>query len=176
MIIGYINSLTSAKEAQMLISMFDKVGVLPENIIINREFNTVLSELSTGDVVVVRSYADVFNSLPEFLNKTIAIAEKGIQIKSITERNIEVSDNHLSFIKELSNLGFLMRKSTTKKGLQKAVDNGKKLGRPLGTTKVNLKIQEVIRLRSQSNITVAKACDMVGCNPRSYYRYIETQK
>lgn len=171
--IGYINNLTSAKEVQVLISMFEEVGVLPEHIIINQDFNTVWSALSKGDMIVVRSYADIFTSLPEFLNKAITVAESGIIIKSLTEHNLEVSESQLEFIKELSRVGFLMRKSTTKKGLQKAMESGKKLGRPLGTTKVNPKIREVIKLRNKSNITVAKACEIAGCNPRSYYRYME---
>ncbi|MEG2319580.1 MAG: hypothetical protein RSC07_03845, partial [Mucinivorans sp.] len=58
------------------------------------------------------------------------------------------------------------------KGLRKARSQGKVLGRPVGSTKDDQKVLLAIKLRKTKNISIQKACDLAGCQIRTYYRYV----
>lgn len=170
---GYITDVTSVKELQNIISLFEKAGVDSDNICINCRFDEIVTQAEPGDTLVVMSYADVFKSIHDFLSQYMSLTARGISVVSLTEANIKIEQEHIDFVRELHGLYGRLRAVTTRKGLNRARAEGKKLGRPVGTTKINAKFYKVDELRRSSKLSIAKACEMAGCNPRSYYRYME---
>lgn len=173
---GFIATLNSVVEFRDIVKMFEQKGVDAENVVINTSFEEFSQSLSSGDIVVIRSYADVFASLSYFFTKYIELSHRGIAIESIQEPSIDISPANVKLVKLLSDVGTSIRTNSTQKGLMKAKSEGKKLGRPFGSTKLDGKIREVDKLRKDAKMSVAKACKIVGCEPRTYYRYYEKQR
>lgn len=170
---GFIAAFGSVVELKEIITLMEQYGVDNKNIVINQNFEEFTNSLQSGDVVVIPSYADVFMSLPYFLTKYIELSSHGIAIESVMEPSIDISAQNIALIKLLSELGTSIRISSTQRGLTKAKSEGKKLGRPYGSTKLDNEIKEVERLKKETNLSVLKACKIVGCEPRTYYRYRE---
>ncbi|MEG2760900.1 MAG: hypothetical protein RR921_06150 [Mucinivorans sp.] len=71
----------------------------------------------------------------------------------------------------INSFGKRIRASRTRIGLLRAKAEGKTLGRPVGTTKMAGKVGAIAKLRKESKISISKACEIVDCNPRTYYRH-----
>lgn len=168
---GFVAALNSVAEFKDVVAMFEQKGVEAQDVVINKSFDDFAQSLQSGDVVVVRSYADVFVSLPYFFTKYMEFAQRGISIESITDQTVELTTENVKLIQLLSDVGTSIRAFSTQKGLMKARSEGKKLGRPQGSTKLDSKIKEVERLRKEAGLSVVKACKIAGCEPRTYYRY-----
>ncbi|MEG1648344.1 MAG: recombinase family protein [Rikenellaceae bacterium] len=153
----------------------NKADVDLENIVINEEFYSFVKSLQRGDCVVIYSLS-VFGSILELLTAVVNLEEKGIKIESVSEPWFNDYNSNISFVKGLNDIGRKLVGIRTKKGLGKARAKGQKLGRPFGTTTSSEKVKEAERIRQSSNVTIAKACEMAGCQPRTYYRYIRKER
>lgn len=169
---GFVKQTSSGVELQEVIPAFERAGVAADQIIVEESFETFASGLQRGDTVVIQSYLDIFSSMNEFFVQSLRLVDRGIDIESLAEPAIVMSDDSAGFIRGLYELGGYLRKHSTCQGLMKAKAEGKRLGRPVGTTKLDQKVQQVIELRKSGNISVLKACEIAGCNPRGYYRYL----
>lgn len=169
---GYINQGLSTTELMLLIDVFKSHDVLIENMTINQTFDEFCSSRTAGDTIVVESYTNIFGSLTELLTRVKEFLSQGITIESISE-HIVFSEQLIAVTEVFQGLDVKLRSQTTRKGLVKARKNGVKLGRPIGTTTAGNKVKEVNRLIASTNISVAKACAIVGCLPRTYYRHLE---
>lgn len=173
MIKAYVNQKRIASKFQSAIKAFQDYGVMTENISINDSFEDMIKTLDRGDSVVVMSYTDICTSLADLYSKIISLAQMEVDIRSIEEPYIAISIDQVEMIKSLSELDTRLRVIRTKQGLSKAKENGVKLGRPQGSKKANKKVEEVLRLRKDLGITIAKACQIAGCQPRTYYRNLK---
>ncbi|MEG2120792.1 MAG: recombinase family protein [Rikenellaceae bacterium] len=169
---GYIGQVDTVAKLQDLVLQFNKSGVKSDDIIINNNFNAVVDIVNDGDIILVMSFAELFGSITELFANIIMLAERRVTLRSIEEPLIVVNSQQVEFIKTLNELNGKMRTIRTKCGLQKAKANGKTLGRPVGTTKVDGKVLNAIKLHKESSLSIEKACAIAGCKPRTYYRYL----
>lgn len=168
---GFIRQILSAKELYQRMELFADAGVDVEKITIDDNFEAFSKTVVSGDTVVVDSYCVAFNSLDGFLAVVVALASRGVAVESLLEPGLRIDADNVELFRSLEKLGVLLRKNMTQKGIDKAVLNGKKLGRPIGSTKVHNKVVNVEKLCSKMDLSVAEACRRTGCNPRTYYRY-----
>lgn len=173
MIKAYINQKRTASKFQSAIKTFQDYGVLEENISISTSLEDVAKTLGNGDSLVVMSYTEICTSLGDLYSKIISLAKMGVTLRSIEEPDIAISIDQINMVRSLSELDTNLRAIRTKQGLCKAKEKGVKLGRPKGSTKANKKVEEVLRLRKELSVTIAKACQIAGCQPRTYYRNLK---
>lgn len=168
---GYIGIINSIAEFKEYILLFEKQGVGIGNVIINQTFDDFINSTVSGDVVVVYSFTQVFNSITSMLYTVTDLFKRGVVVVSLSEPEIEINRDNIYVITQLCVLSDKLKVITTRRGISKTKSTGKKLGRPSGNTLIQkLKVIEVDRLREKTSITVTKACKIVGCQPRTYYR------
>lgn len=170
---GYIPQNTSAAEVMQLIHKFEICGISVVDVSINQDFDSLAKSVDQGDTIIVSSYLSVFGSLTELLNRVLELWERAVVLESLSEPTVAATEKEIDYVKQLRELGTLLQASRTKKGLVRAKEQGKKLGRPNGSTKTNPNVLTAINLRKTSKISVEKACAIAGCKPRTYYRYLE---
>lgn len=170
---GFIQPNKSAAELMRLFKQFEAFDVLVNDIAINLPFDEFLKRVDSGDVVVVDSYAEVFGSLSGMLSCLIELFERGIMVESCHERSLCLDAKSVEILKTILSVGNKVMAHKTQEGLHKARLNGVKLGRPVGTLKVSAKVAQVANLCRTQGLSVSKACKEVGCNPRTYYRYVQ---
>lgn len=171
---GYIQSIGSVLELQQIVKAMNDVGVSSDNIFIEPSFSTFVRSVASGESVVVYNL-DFFSSLSDLMNFTIELAQRGVYIESLSEPWYSVSPEMVSLLRGVNSFGQRIRASRTRAGLSKAKAEGKILGRPVGSTKLSGKILAITKLREESHLSVAKACEVVKCNPRSYYRHVSKE-
>lgn len=168
---GYISKIDSAKEFQHYILMFEQREVDLDNIVINPDFNSLLASLVEGDTVIIFSYIGVFASLGSYMTTVIELLERGITIESLQEPNVRINCSNRELISELNALNRLLRSNSSLKGQTKSITEGKRLGRPQGSSpELRKKVAHVEKLCRESNLTIVAACKLVGCNLKTYYR------
>lgn len=168
---GYVSRIDSAKEFQNYILLFEQRGVILDNIVINSDFDSFITSLVKGDTVVVFSYIGVFASLSAYLTTVIELLERGITIESLQQPNISINCSNEDLIRELNALNQQLRSSSSLKGMTKSRTEGKRLGRPRGSSlELRKKVVQVEKLCRESNLTVVAACKLTGCNMKTYYR------
>lgn len=173
---GFIGITRSAKELMEYVCLFEERGVILDNIAINRDFDGFAAALSSNDRVIVISYSDIFGSINSYLGTVIELWDRGVMIESLSEPMITVSDENYQYIRQLYALSSKLRATTSIKGINRARAEGKKLGRPPGSTSRSKSlVAQVDRLCKQSHISITKACKMVGCQQRTYYRLKKTE-
>lgn len=168
---GFIKQMSSAKELYKRMQLFANAGVAIENITIDTDFEQFSKTVIPGDTIVFDSYTSIFNSLTNFFNASIKLVERGVALESLSEPNIRVNAETIDMFRALSTLGASLRKKITMRGLSKALSEGKKLGRPVGSTKFHSQILQINELCDKMHLSVAEACRRVGCLPRTYYRH-----
>lgn len=168
---GYISKIESAKEFQNYIQLFEQREVALDNIVINTDFDTLLASLVQGDTVIILSYIGVFASLSSYMTTVIELLERGITIESLQQPDVRVNSSNEALIRELNALNRLLRSNSSLKGMTKSITDGKRLGRPHGSSpELRKKVAQVEKLCRESNTTVVAACKLVGCNMKTYYR------
>lgn len=173
---GFIKNVGSASELQKFIEIFDKSGIEYDDIIVNQDFKDFIKTATPGDTIVIHSYTDVFNSMTDFYTTVIELNERNISLESLSETDIIIGNENIDCIRSLYQLSHKLRKSATCKGLDRLRLEGKKLGRPPGSTKLGDKVSDVTKLRETLNMSISKACSVSGITPRTYYRHKEKLK
>lgn len=168
---GFIAPKVSAGDMLKMIDQLKEYDVAVENITIGKEFNEFINSVNSGDSIIVISFTDIFGSLTELFTKAIDMANRGIEMRSVNEPNIVFDNEQIELMKQLNKLGYELRTIRTKIGLTKARESGKRLGRPIGSTKIDDKVITAMNLYKTSNISIEKACQIAGCKPRTFYRY-----
>lgn len=168
---GYITKINSAKEFQEHVLLFEEHGVTLENVVINLDFEEFIASLAEGDIVVIYSYVGLFASLGSYLTTAIELMERGVVIESLVEPGVAINNSNRQFVCELNDLNRRLRSMSSLKGVSKLKSEGKRVGRPRGTsTELQKKVAKVAKLREESNITVVAACKLTKCNMKTYYR------
>ncbi|MEG0815375.1 MAG: hypothetical protein RSF93_05440, partial [Mucinivorans sp.] len=110
--------------------------------------------------------------LAELMDTTIGLAQRDITIQSLSDTWYNISPEMANLLLGIHNFGKRIRANRTRQGLDKAKADGKTLGRPVGSTKTAGKIGTVTKLRKESHMSIAQACAIAKCNPRTYYRNV----
>lgn len=172
---GYIGKVDSAKEVQKQIELYQKCGISLDNVAINVDFDAFISSVSCGDTVIVSSYVGIFASLDSYLKMATELIERNIVIESLQEPDIVVDKCNSVFVSQLNALNHRLRSTTSIKCINKLKDEGRKIGRPLGSSSESLKkVSQVEKLLKDSNMSVVNACKITGCNLKTYYRLKST--
>lgn len=168
---GYMGKVNSAKEFQEYVRLFEQSGISLDNMVMNVDFDEHIASLKTGDTIVVCSYIGLFPSLGAYLTKALEMWEKGVSIESLQEPSIAVNAINSGFINELNSLNHRLRSTSSLKSIQKLITEGKRVGRPRGSSmELKKKVAQIEKLRKDSNISVVAACRLVECNLKTYYR------
>lgn len=168
---GYISKVDSAKEFQKQIELYQQCGVSLDNVAINVDFDAFISSVSCGDTVTVISYIGIFPSLDSYLKMATELIERNIVIESLQEPDIVVNKHNSVFVSQLNVLNHRLRSTTSIKCINKLKDEGRKVGRPAGSSNESLKkVSQVEKLLKESNMSVVNACKITGCNLKTYYR------
>lgn len=166
--LGYINPMTTAAELMQQIEQQKSLGVTIENITINKSFAEFVANLPNNCTIVIPSYGSVFSGLSQLLSTLITLYKKGIFIESATEPMICPPNGKIEQLELIHLITPTLNKTKTTGDQTAAIA---KRGRPLGSTKTSNKVAEVDKIRQKLNISIEKACRMVGCQPRTYYRH-----
>lgn len=173
---GFIRPNKTAHELLTILKNFEDHGVPIQNVVINSTFDEFLSGVNNGDIIIIDSYTEIFGGLNEMLTYLVEFFERGITVESYDELSICLESSNIDVFRAVLLLGAKVKASRTIQGIAKARASGVKLGRPFGTTKTNKKVQQVDHLHKTRGFSISKACQEVGCNPRTYYRHISDQK
>lgn len=173
---GYIQPGKSASELIRIIKQFEHHGVPINNVTINISFEEFIKTAGSGDIIIVDSYTEIFGSLTEIMSYMIELSEQHLKIESCTELSLPFHPDNIEVLKAILTVSNKVRAFKTKEGLDKARSNGVKLGRPFGSTRVTIKVAQVNKLCRTQGMSISKACQEVGCNPRTYYRHTTTNK
>lgn len=145
---GYIDKINSAKEFQEYVRLFEQNGVALDDVIINPDFENLTSALTEGDELIVCSYIGLFASLGSYLTTATELLEKGIVIESLLEPGVCVNISNREFARELNILNHRLRSSSSLKSMDKLKTEGKKIGRPRGSSsELQKKVTQIEKLR-----------------------------
>ena len=142
-----------------------KENKLKENLLFKR-----ITYAEEGDVVHVKSFVNECKSLVELSQLVELAKEKKVKLRSKAEPwfNIQFWNDSLSLLSQL-NQEIILDQSA--KGRQRALDEGKKIGRRRGihpkTEKALLSAIEIFR--REKNATVRDVCARVGICVNTYY-------
>lgn len=149
---GFVIPNATTIELMELIEQLKSRGVPLEHITVHQPFEDFIREVQPGDSITVQSFTDISGSLNHLFTLIIDLHKRDITIESIQEPYLNTSDVSIEMMISLCDLCTQLRTIRTKRGMSK--------------------VQEVIRLRKKSSISIAKACEIVGCQPRTYYRHM----
>ena len=154
-------------------------GLTDETILIDTEFDPCKIHLAPGDVIVVDSLAEVCRGVNSLLTVLLSVSERKAALRSLSEPWLDMTSgfsNWTDLLRGLSQFGQQIVADKTRMGLSKARKQGKTLGRPSGTSpEVARKIQTCLTLYHNSNLPVRKICAISDLNPRTFYRYLNSQ-
>lgn len=168
---GYIGQIGLAQEFNHHVTLFKQNGVTLDNMVINIAFDEFIESMKDGDTVVVYSYVGPFTSLHSYMTTATEMLERGVMIESIQEPDICINSSNCGLISQLNALNRKLRYSSSIKIINKLKQEGKRIGRPRGTSPDLLqKVAQVEILHSESDISIVKACKQVGCSLKTYYR------
>lgn len=167
--LGYINPATTTTELLHQIEQQKTFGVNAENITINKTFPDFIDNIPPEcTTIVVTSYCSAISSLTQLLQTVITMHKRGISLESATEPTICPPNGNIESIELIQHIAIELNRINTAKYKNTSTP---KRGRPLGSSKHSNKAKEVDTVRQQMSISIEKACRLVGCQPRTYYRH-----
>lgn len=141
------------------------------------DFGQVMEAAAPGQEIVVESLTDVCSSLKELLGIVKKLTAGRISLRSIGEPWFRLSPEDGTLCKLLEDFYQLQKAfsaTSTAQGLKKARENGKRLGRPKGISRnISSKFELAHTMYVNSRMSVKAICEIAGCNPRTFYRYLK---
>lgn len=164
----YLPTTYSLAEIQNNIKEMAQAGIDMDHTVIEDSFEDFLKTLQPEDTVMVYSF-DCFASLIDMLSAITRIPIRSFREAWILE---PVADNQ-KYLEQIYELGKKIHTARTNRGLDRAKREGKKLGRAYGSFKPEQQNRELIlkvdMIRREKNVTIAQACQMVGCSTYTYH-------
>ena len=174
---GFIKNSQNAVYIQQSIAQLNERGVATDSIIIEKKFNPVFSQLKKGDTIIVTSLQDVCAGMKELLHLLERLTDAGIALVSIDEFGIELDpadEKMAALIRNINRFRINITARNIRTGLNKAIDKGAKLGRPVGMTPdMKAKMKRAVKLYQTSDMSTADICRHIGLNKSSFYHYIK---
>ena len=146
-------------------------GIDVTGIIFVEHFKEIYDRLNEGDVIYIRSFADFFSSISKLFSAIESVFSRKCSIVSLDEPWLDVSAGIMG---KLCDLEHRMAVRRTKDGLAKARRSGRVLGRPKGSCspETAAKLRLCASLYENSDMKVIEICNTVGCNLKSFYKYM----
>ncbi|MEG2606412.1 MAG: hypothetical protein RR980_04100, partial [Mucinivorans sp.] len=156
-----------------IIEQMQQAHIDTSKITVADSFDDFTHTLQPDDQIIVASL-DCMTSLMDVLNTAshypIYSLEEPWFAQPITNPD---QANNMEYLGKLHALANKIHAARTRKGLSRAREQGKTLGRAKGQT-VKIKFTQeqlytIERLRRERGLSIAKACQEVGCSRASYY-------
>ncbi len=146
-------------------------GIDVTGMIFVEHFKEIYDRLNEGDVIYIRSFADFFSSISKLFSAIESVFSRKCSIVSLDEPWLDVSAGIMG---KLCDLEHRMAVRRTKDGLAKARRSGRVLGRPKGSCspETAAKLRLCASLYENSDMKVTEICNTVGCNMKSFYKYM----
>ena len=177
---GFIRVSKNAEQLQQEIKKLNQHGVSSDYIYLERNFSLVLPQLEKGDTIVVCSLTHVCAGMKDLLSIICDILKKGVGFESVDEYKLQISPEDTHIIDLLSNLNRFRQDIAglrITEGLGKAINEGKKLGRPSGMTpQMAHKIKLAKHMYEMTQMSISQICRQLKLNQGSFYRYIKYDK
>ena len=174
---GFIKVSKNAEQLQQEIKNLNQHGVSSDFIYLERNFSLVLPLLEPGDTIVVCSLAHICKGMKDLLFTVCELVKKGISFESIDEYQLKISPEDSRIIDLLFNLNRFRQNIAGQRiteGLDKAINEGKKLGRPSGMTpQMAHKIKLAKQMYELNQMSISQICRQLKLNQGSFYRYIK---
>ena len=144
----------------------------------DRRLGSILKKLKKGDVLIASELSRLGRNLLEVMGILQQCLEKGCQIWTLKENyrlGADIQSKVLAFAFGLaSEIERQLISERTKNSLQRLKDEGKQLGRPVGTSyrklkKRHKKIKELL----DKNVSKAEIARIMGCTWQTLHRYIK---
>ena len=172
----YLPEGCALSEMERLHSEVLACGGSVDKIVTGQELDDALAGLSEGDAVWVDSFGACFGSLLEVLSVEYV---RGVRLRSLAEGWFGATpvDDPQAYHHRLYELGASLHAGRTRKGLERAAKQGRKPGRPMdGKDKLRqvsdedrIRIEQVDRLRRESEVSLREACEQAGITVYGYY-------
>ena len=177
---GFIRVSKNAEQLQQEIKKLNQHGVPSDSIFLERNLSLVLPHLEKGDTIVVCSLAHICTGMKDLLSIICEILKKGIGFESVDEYKLQISPEDTQIIDLLSSLNRFRQDIAglrITEGLDKAINEGKKLGRPSGmTSQMAHKIKLAKHMYEMNQMSISQICRQLKLNQGSFYRYIKYNK
>lgn len=147
----------------------DEDNVFAENYGEQEAFKILLGRIEGGDILVIRSFADLGHSLSKILKVLSVLAEYEIDIISI-EEDYYNADTYRNLISDLCKISVDLQERVRISGYQIAKEKGK-IGRPKNTG-----IKEALDLYYTRRFTVEQICKMASISQSTLYRAIRDRQ
>ena len=175
---GFIRVSKNAEQLQQEIKKLNQHGVPSDSIFLERNLSLVLPQLEKGDTIVVCSLAHICTGMKDLLSIICEILKKGFE--SVDEYKLQISPEDTQIIDLLSSLNRFRQDIAglrITEGLDKAINEGKKLGRPSGmTSQMAHKIKLAKHMYDMNQMSISQICRQLKLNQGSFYRYIKYNK
>lgn len=138
----------------------------------NREkFNTMLKQLRSGDTIKVVSIDRLGRNVRELVNTAYQLEESGVNIISIKEgidTSTAMGKIFYTLIAVFAELELNSIHERQRAGIEAAKKEGRFTGRP--PKKLNEDFQQIIKEVEAGNLSVGRACKLLGISTTTYYR------
>lgn len=198
MIVGYVRVSTNKQELKnqrleilewgnrekMQIDRWVEANMSSRRSLVDRGIENLVESLETGDLLVVAELSRLGRSLIQVVQVVNDLVAKGVQVVSLKENlNINSGKQDISTKVTVFLFGMLAEierdliSERTKAGLARAREEGKRLGRPKGTTgKSKLDPhREEIQGYLDKKISQASIAKLVGCSKNALSNFIRSR-
>lgn len=165
----YIPSFYSLEEIEKILAELCAAGFDTSGAVVEDSFTAFLSTLRPHDTAAVYSL-DCFASMIDLLS-----AARSVTLRSFRQPWFSIPPTDIGqYLINLHDMAVEIHTERTNRGLRKARQSGKTLGRtPTTTTNAKLQneqIEQIERMTKEQKISVSQACAAVGMARHTYYR------
>lgn len=174
---GYIQSVSEAGAIRSRIDTLEKAGVALDDILIAGSIVQVLEGVCPGDELLLNSFAECgCGSIRELLRVLREALGRRITVRSLEEPALDTgAQGVLAIMESIVQVDSVCRGKKTRTALRRLRTAGKKLGRPVGSTKNEMRLQQCARLYYRNQQSVHILGRETGITPRTLYRYLSAK-
>ena len=171
---GYIQSVSEAGVIRRKTDTLEKAGVRVEEILIADSLSQALKEISPGDELLLNSFAECdCGSIRELLQVLREALGRRITVRSLEEPVLDTNTpDMLTIMESVVQVDSVCRGKKTRTVLRQLRETGKKLGRPVGSTKNERRLQQCAWLYYHDKQSVQTLFREAGITSRTLYRYL----
>lgn len=160
---------------QPVFDLIQKVGVADEQIVFEQtedrpELRKLLERLNEADILIIRSVADLADSVMDLIHTFQILSEKQISLCDCEEPFLSGKD-YLDIVTKFTQLYVLFQKKKQQAGYKKACEEGR-VGRPAVKQKA---IEQAVELYRNSSFTVRQIAALAGVSKTTLYRALKEQ-
>lgn len=181
--IGYLNAKNSNAKIATSVRTLLAQGVESTRVLNQvqksdwADFETFLVGTKKGDIVLIHSLFDFCVSIKDLFRFAALTRSTGVIVQSACEPWFDTAraeSSQAEFLEHVEQFYFECIARQTKKGLERARRNGKKIGRKIGSRKIS--DDQLLSAYSdyyKNGVTLIESCVKNNVSPSTLYRYIK---